>query len=162
MNEPNPVPQTSLFNADTFLNETVTGSHDTKYPVIPAGDYPAISKKVDAREMANTKKPQDGPFTVLDITWGIDDAAVKEATAMDEPTCRQSVFLDLHEGKLDMREKKNIGLGRLRETLGLNDPTVPFSFNNLVGQPAIVRIEQSPNPKDPENPYSNVTKVAQI
>ena len=152
----------SLFNPDTFLEQTVTGSMDTVFPTIPPGEYPAISKSIKAREMPNTKEPEKGPFTVLDIVWAIDDAAAKEATGLDSPTCRQSVFLDLHEGLLDMREKKNISLGRLREALGLNDPEKPFSFNDLVGQPAIVRIEQSPNAKDPENPYSNVTKVAQV
>ena len=152
----------SLFNADTFLEQTVTGAHETKYPVIPAGEYPAISKSIQAREMPNAKEPEKGPYTVLDIVWNIDDAGVKEETGLDSPSCRQSVFLELHEGLIDMRAKKNIPLGRLREALGLNDPDAAFSFNDLVGQPAIVRIEQSPNAKDPENPYSNVTKVAQV
>ena len=152
----------SLFNPDTFLEQTVTGALDPKYPIIPPGEYPAISKSLKAREMPNEKEPAKGPYTVVDIVWAIEDAGVKEATGLDSPTCRQSVFLDLHEGKLDMRPKKNIQLGRLREALGLNDPDKPFSFNDLVGQPAIVRIEQSPNAKDPENPYSNVTKVAQV
>lgn len=152
----------SLFNADTFLDETVTGAHETKYPVIPPSEYPAVSKSINAREMPNKKEPEKGPFTVLDIVWEIDDAGVKEATGLDNPTCRQSVFLDIHEDKLDMRDKKNIPLGRLREALGLNDASRPFSFRDLVGQPAIVRVEQSPNPNDPENPYSNVTKVAQV
>lgn len=152
----------SLFNAETFLNETVTGANDTKYPVIPAGEYPAISKKIDVRQMQNDKDPAK-PFTVLDVVWGIDDATVKEATKLDEPTCRQSVFLDLDEsGKLAMGQAKNVQLGKLREALGLNDPNVPFQWSQLVGQPAIVRVEHSPNPKDPENPYSNVTRVAQM
>ena len=124
----------SLFNADTFLEQTVTGAHETKYPVIPAGEYPAISKSIKAREMPNTKEPEKGPFTVVDLVWGIDDAGVKEETGLDSPTCRQSIFLELHEGLLDMRPKKNIPLGRMREALGLNDPDKPFSFNDLVGK----------------------------
>lgn len=154
----------SLFNPETFLQQQVTGANATKYPVIPAGEYPAISQKLDLRQMESTKEPGK-KFTVLDLTWGIDDAGVKEATKLDNPTCRQSIFLDTvdtPEGpKLDMSETKNVQLGRLREALGLNDPSQPFSFGQLVGQPAIVRIEQSPNPNDPDNPYSNVTKVAQ-
>jgi len=153
----------SLFNPDTFLEQTVTGSMDTKYPVIPAGEYPAISKSIAARKMPNVKKPEQGSFTVVDIVWLIDDAGVKEATKLDEPTCRQSIFLDLDaEGKLDLSATKNVQLGRLREALGLNNPEVVFSFSQLVGQPALVKIEHSPNPTDSENPYSNVTKVAQV
>jgi len=152
----------SLFNPETFLEGAVTGANDTKYPLIPAGEFPAISKSLAAREMPNTKNPIQGPYTVLDIVWGIDDAEVKEATELESPTCRQSVFLDLHEGVLDMRATKNVQLGRLREALGLNDPEKPFSFKDLVGQPALVRVEHTPNAKDPENPYANVTKVAAL
>ena len=103
-----------------------------------------------------------GPFTALDITWEIEDAGVREAMGNNHPQCRQSVFLDLKDGLLDMSEKKNIALGRLRDALGLNDPTRPFTFNDLLSQPAIVKIEHSPNPKDAENPYANVTKVAKL
>lgn len=152
----------SLFNPETFLAQTVTGEMDTKYPVIPAGEYPAISKSLTARKMPN-KDPMKPAFTVLDIVWEIDDAGVKESTKLDHPTCRQSVFLDLDEnGKLIIDTAKNVQLGRLREALGLNKPDVEFSFNMLVGQPALIRIEHSPNPTDAENPYSNVTKVAQV
>lgn len=152
----------SLFDPNTFLEQTVTGAMDTKYPVIPAGEYPAISKSIAARKQP-AKDPTKGSYTVLDVVWGIDDAGVKEATKLENPTCRQSVFLDLDaEGKLDTSETKNVQLGRLREALGLNNPEATFSFSQLVGQPALVRIEHSPNPTDAENPYSNVTKVAQV
>lgn len=150
---------TSLFDPNTFLNQEQTGGFDTKYPVIPAGEYPAISKKLDFRQM-DAKDPTKGKLNVLDIIWGIDDAGVKEATKLPEPTCRQSVFLDLDDdGKLARGTGKNVQLGRLLEALNLNDPNVPFSFSQLVGKPAIVRVEQTPNPNDADNPYSNVTKV---
>lgn len=152
----------ALFDKDTFLSQEVTGANDTKYPTIPPGEYPAVSKSIDSRQFPGTKDPTK-IYTALDITWGIDDAGVKEATGLPEPTCRQSIFLDLNDaGKLDMRETKNAQLGRLREALGLNDPEKAFSFSQLVGQPAIVRIEHSENKNDPDNPYSNVTKVAQV
>lgn len=151
----------SLFNADTFLAQTVTGALDTKYPLIPAGEYAAIVKKIEAREMNNAKDPAK-PFTVLDITYDLDDPALKEELNLDILTCRQSVFLDLHEGQLDMRANKNIQLGRLRESLGLNDPDVAFSFDSLVGQACMVRVEHTPNKNDPESPYANVTKVASL
>ena len=127
----------SLFDPNTFLEQTVTGAMDTKYPVIPAGEYPAISKSIAARKMPNAD-PTKGAYTVLDIVWAIDDAGVKEATKLENPTCRQSVFLDLvyseAEGKevLDTSATKNVQLGRLREALGLNKPDEVFSFSQLV------------------------------
>ena len=36
-------------------------------------------------------------------------------------------------GGLDMSEGKNVALGRLREALGLNDPSQSFSFHQLPG-----------------------------
>lgn len=149
----------SLFDATTFLDQTVTGAMDTKYPLIPSGEWPALAKSLTARKQP-AKDPTKPDYTVLDIVWSIEDAGVKEATKLDNPTCRQSVFLDLDEnGLLDLRPTKNVQLGRLREALGLNKPDVEFSFAQIVGQPSIVKVEHSPNPTDPDNPYSNVTKV---
>ena len=152
----------SVFDPNTFLQETVTGANDTKYPVIPAGEYPALVDKIDVRQMDDKNKPGN-KFTVLDVTWSIEDAHVREATKMEKVTARQSVFLNLDTstGKLDMQKAKNVQLGKLRDALGLNDPDRPFAFSQFVGQPATVRIEHTANPNDPESPYSNVTRVAQ-
>ena len=37
------------------------------------------------------------------------------------------------QGGLDMSAGKNVGLGRLREAVGKNDPDVAFSFHQLPG-----------------------------
>ena len=151
----------AVFDPDTFLNQTVDAALDTKYPTVPAGEYPATISKIEARQMPNQKDPEKGPFTVLDVTWKIDDENAKKETGLDEPTCRQSLFLDMTpEGGLDTAPKKNVQLGRLREALGLNEDGQAFSFNMLVGQAALVRVDHAPSKTDPETVYANVTKVA--
>lgn len=151
-----------MFDPNQFLNDSVTGANDTKYIPVPQGEFPAIIKAVNARQMPSKADP--GKFvTVADVVYEIDDQTVRTATGLDTPTVRQSVFLDLTpEGKLDMSKGKNIGLGKLREALGLNDPNKSFSFADLPGRAAIVQVEHTPNEKSPGDVYANVSKVGKL
>ena len=151
-----------MFDPNQFLSDTVTGANDTKYIPVPQGEFPAIIKSVNARQMPSKADPSK-QVTVADIVYEIDDATVRTTTGLDNPTVRQSVFLDLTpNGKLDMSKGKNIGLGKLREALGLNDPSKPFSFNDLPGRAAIVSVEHTPNEKSPGDVYANVKQVGKL
>ncbi len=150
-----------MFDPNEFLADTVTGANDTKYIPVPQGEYPAIIKSVNARQMAS-KADASKMVTVADVVFEIDDATVRTATGLDTPTVRQSVFLDLTpNGKLDMSKGKNIGLGKLREALGINDPNKPFSFSDLPGRAAIVGVEHTPGKNEGEV-YANVSKVGKL
>jgi hypothetical protein len=150
-----------MFDPNTFLSETVTGANDTKYVPVPQGEYPAIIKEVKARQMDRKDRPGE-KSTVADIVYEIDDANVKQVTGLDNPTVRQSVWLDLTpNGKLDMSKGKNIQLGKLREALGLNDDTKPFSFDQLPGRAAIIAIEHNPGKNEGEV-FANVSKVGKL
>lgn len=150
------------FDPQSFLGEETTEQMDTKFPLIPQGEYPALVKGIDARQQESTKVPGE-VWTILDITYAIDDQAVREETGLPEPTIRQSLFLDLGEdGKLETGTGKNVNLGRLREALGLNQPGQAFNFNMLVGQACTVQVTHNPDKNDPEIVYSNVKKVAAL
>lgn len=148
-----------MLNAETFLNETITGANSTSRIPVPRGEYPAIIDDVAYREM--DRKDQPGVKShIVDVTFAIDDANVREVTGLPKPTVRQSLFLDLTaEGKLDVSKGKNVGLGRLREALGLNDPDKPFSFGHLKGQACYVTVEHNPSNKPDGEIYANVGKV---
>lgn len=151
-----------MFDPNQFLSDTVRGANDTKYIPVPQGEYPAIVKAVNARQMSSKADPSK-MVTVADIIFEIDDQTVRTATGLDNPTVRQSVFLDLTpQGRLDMSKGKNIGLGKLREALGLNDPNRDFSFADLPGRAAIVQVEHTPNEKSPGDVYANVSKVGKL
>ena len=139
------------------VTEGVSGALDTKLPLIPAGEYPAQVTKIEGRNL----ETKNGTRTVVDITWGIDDAGVKAETNLDNPTCRQTLWLDLTDsGKLDTGQAKNVGLGRLREALGMNDGE--FNFDMLLGQMAMVSVIHNPSKDDPETIYANINKVGAI
>lgn len=152
----------SNFDPQSFLQEPVVGGFSTRVNPIPDGDYPAIVTKYDARQM----QASDGSgrlFTTVDVTFEIDDQRAREATGMDKPTSRMTVFLDLtDDGKLDRSKGKNVQLGRLLEGLGLNDESKQFQWPDLVGKPCVVHVEGSPSKKDPRDIFSNVTKVGKL
>lgn len=129
------------FDADSFLNASIQGSNSTKTIPVPIGDYQGVLEKVEPRQWQS----QDGLKTgiSLDVTWLIEDQGVKDFLGRDTVSCRQGIMLDIdpNTGGLDMAPGKNVGLGRLREAVGLNDPSKPFSFHELPGRMAKVSVK---------------------
>lgn len=126
-----------MFDEDAFMSSTSEGEMSTEMIPVPVGEYQAIVKKVATRSGSSEK----GDWAVLDVTWSIDDAGVTEATGMDSPSVRQSIFLDVSEsGGLDLGKGKNVGLGRLREALGQNTGAA-WSPSMLEGNVATVMVE---------------------
>lgn len=122
------------FDPDQFLSGTVAGEMATEFTPIPEGEYNAVIEKVDARATR-------GGGAILDVTWTIDDQAVRDATGLDNPRCRQSVFLDITaSGGIDVGKGKNVQLGRLREAVGQNGPQA-WAPGMLVGNVARVKVE---------------------
>ena len=126
-----------MFDEDAFMSSTSEGEMSTEFTPVPVGEYQAIVKKVGTRSGEGEK----GAWAMLDVTWAIDDAGVTEETGMDNPSVRQSIFLDITEsGGLDMGKGKNIGLGRLREALGQNTGAA-WSPTMLEGNVATVSVD---------------------
>lgn len=131
---------TANFNPADFLNATVEGSNDTVFIPCPAGEYVGMIEKVEARPWVKKDDPTVSGVA-LDIQWNIDDQNAKEVTGRDKVIVRQGIMLDMTDnGGLDMGKGKNIGLGRLREAVGLNDPSQPFAMSMLQGRAAKVRV----------------------
>lgn len=121
------------FDPDTFLSVTVEAELDTQTVPIPDGEYNGIVKEISAR--------QSGEYTILDVTWSIDDATVAEVTGMKNPSVRQSIFLDMSNGNLDVSKGKNVQLGKLREALGQNTAKA-WAPGNMIGCVAVIRTAQ--------------------
>ena len=152
----------SQFDPTQFLDTETTDQMDTTFTPVPVGEYPAMIKSVEARQIPSSKDPSE-LWTILDVTYAIDDHSVRDETGLPEPTIRQSIFLDINEeGKLSTEKGKNINLGRLREAVGLNEPGQVFSFASLAGTVCIIAVKHTPDKNDPENVYANVTKVAEM
>lgn len=148
----------SVFDADSFAQTDYAESNDTELIPIDDGEYVAVAKKKDLR-LVETKQ---GEQVVLDVTWSIDDPAQKEKTGRDNLTVRQGIFLDRTEsGSLDFGKGKNVGLGKLREAIGLNQPGQPFNFTMIEGRPAIIKVT-SRKDKDSDQIFNDVKGVRAV
>ena len=127
------------FDAQSFLDASVSGTNDTKLIPVPIGEYQAFIDSVEPRPWQSKDGTKSG--IALDILWSIEDQDVKSFLGRESVKVKQGVMLDLTDsGKLDMSKGKNIGLGRLREAVGHNEAGRPFSFNMLPGSGAKVSV----------------------
>ena len=148
-----------MFNPDQFLDMQIEGQNDTKIIPVPAGEYTAMIEEVKVRQWQGKADPSKSGLT-LDVQWSIDDASVKELLGRDKVTVKQGIMLDLTDaGGLDMGKGRNIGLGRLREALDLNQPGRPFSFTMLTGR--VARVSVSHRIAD-DNIFAEVKQVARM
>ena len=148
-----------MFNPDQFLDMQIEGQNDTKIIPVPAGEYTAMIEEVKVRQWQGKADPSKSGLT-LDLQWSIDDASVKELLGRDKVTVKQGIMLDLTDaGGLDMGKGRNVGLGRLREALDLNQPGRPFSFTMLTGR--VARVSVSHRIAD-DNIFAEVKQVARI
>lgn len=130
------------FDPTQFLDQTINQSLDSERNKVPEGEYQATIKDVKVEGGVSNKEGSEGKqWARLDVRWVIDDARVKEIVGLPEPSVKQGIMLDLNDaGNLDLSKQKNIGLGRLREALGLNTPGQPFSFRMMEGRMAKVKV----------------------
>lgn len=130
-----------MFDPSQFLDMSIEGANDTKVIPVPAGEFIAISEKIEFRPWTSKKDPSKSGIT-LEIHWLVDDNNVKEMLGRDKVSVRQGIMLDLLDsGGLDMGKGKNVGLGRLREALKMNNPGEPFAFTMIPGRVAKVKID---------------------
>lgn len=148
-----------MFSPEQFLDMQVTESNDTKTVPVPVGEYTAVAEVVKCRTWQKKDDPSVSGLT-LDIRWVVDDEAVKTLLGRDKITVNQGIMLDLTEaGGLDMGKGRNVGLGRLREAIGLNTPGQPFSFTMITGRIAKVSVSHR---IDGENIFAEVKGVAKL
>lgn len=130
----------STFDPQAFLDSSITEANDTKTIPVPQGEYLGVIEKVMPRPWQSKDGTQSG--IAIDVLWLIEDQGVKDFLGRDEVKCKQGIMLDMTaDGKLDTGKGKNIGLGRLREAVGLNTPGQAFSFQQLPGQMAKVLVK---------------------
>jgi hypothetical protein len=147
---------TTPFDPAQFLDMQVTDSNDTKVVPVPVGEYTAFVSDVKTRTWAKGDKSG----VALDVVWDIDNEAVKQLLARDKVTVKQGVMLDMNDtGGLAMGKGMNVGLGRLREALDLNQPGKPFALSMLSGRSAKIVVSHRVNGEDV---YAEVKAVARI
>lgn len=127
----------SNFDPASFLNMEVQVEFDKEFTPIPEGEYPAQISDVKPRTV-NTK---NGERIIVGIMWMITDQSVAEATGIDTPRVKQDIWIDMEDGVLCSGINQNIDLGKLRDTLDQNDPNVAWSFAQLTGGNATIKVK---------------------
>jgi hypothetical protein len=148
------------FDANSFLESSVSGSNDTLLIPVPVGEYMAVISKISPRQWQSKNGATTG--VALDVFWSIEDSQVKSELGRDEVICKQGIMLDTNsQGELDMSKGKNIGLGRLREAVGKNNTGELFSFSMLPGMSARVSVKHRDGQNEGEV-FAEVKGVAKL
>lgn len=122
-----------MIDNSTFANLVTTEAMETFVPQVPAGIHPAYVKEFKLR--------QQKEYWLIDVTWVVTDQASIDATQRQEPTVRQSIFVDFTpDGGLASGTGKNVQLGKLREALNQNQKGKPWSPGMIVGATANVDV----------------------
>lgn len=133
----------NMFDVNTFLETVFDQPSETESIPCPAGEYPALITKVDARVWKGKEDPSKSGV-VMDVVWEILDEGVRETCKKDKVSVRQSIMFnftlnEMGQTVLDMEKaKQDVKFGRLRAAIGLNDGA--FSPSQLLGQTATVKV----------------------
>lgn len=152
----------SGFNVEAFAGGSFEGEGDTRRLQLEEKDYRATVEGPFGDEKATRIFTSDKGAVALVVQWRLDDPEQQAKLNLDRmPMKRQTVWLDLTpNGGLDMGPYKNSELNRLREVFDLNKPGVQWKFSDFIGRTAVVKLKNSKNPEDPNNPYQNITAVS--
>ena len=144
----------SVFDPETFLHTEIESAMDVTYTPVDEGEYEAYIEDVEAAAIKNQP--------VLNIIYALTEERVKDATELDHPTVKQTLWLDMDENfNLLFGKQKNIKLGRVRTAAGQNVDGRPWSASQLIGVgPLIIGVGHRYNRETGEGPYPYVTRVA--
>lgn len=150
------------FDPNQFLDMQFTDANDTVLRPVPVNEYVAVCDKCELRPWTSKDDPTKSGLA-LDLQWEIDDAALQEELGR-KPKVKQGIMLDMTaDGTgFDMGKGRNVGLGRLREALGLNTPGQPFSFSMMPGKVAKISVTHRVDKNNPEVIYAEVKAVTAL
>jgi len=146
------------FDPTSFMDASFEGQLDTKLVPVPIGEWAAVIEDPKMTEW----KSKDGEKSgwKLSMMLKIEAPEVAAITKRDINRVRHDIMLDITEnGTLDMGPGKNIGLGQLREALGMNKPGEKFSFRSFDGKMLKTRVGHR---TDGENTYAESKAVTAL
>lgn len=148
------------FDTQQFLHQTIDQSNSTEMVPVPEGEYLAMADKVEVIQWNSKDGSKSG--LKLQLIWDLQDENVKALLERQKVTARQDIMLDLTDDGtgLDLGKGKNVGLGRLRAAIDMNENGQPFSFAQIQGHLAKVSVKQRFDDNDPTKIYSEVRAVA--
>lgn len=148
---------TSMFDPESFMNQTVEGGFETRTTPAPEGEHLAVIDDWGAKAPVRVAKTS----VVFDIPWKILDGELAKSMGLKGNfVVRQGVFLDIDDnGRLEKGPNKNVALGKVREAVGQNN-VEHWSMQMLKNAgPAKIRIKHRLDDKDPTIVYADVQMV---
>lgn len=120
--------QTSSFDPDTFMQQTVDAPMETEYKLVPAGEYQNVfiddfdSKAFKLIEGTSNKTNKDYSFLKFSIPFKIsNDPRAMQETGRDTAIVYKELNVDRDDaGNIAFGPNKNVELGRIREAAGQN------------------------------------------
>lgn len=148
--------ETSNFDADAFMQQTVDGPLETEFKMVPAGEYQNVfindfdSKALQLVEGDSAKTGKAYSFLKLDLPFKItSDPKVMAETGRDEAIVYKQINLDRDDnGGIARGVNKNIELGRIYEAAGLNTGNTSLSQLRGAGPFVITVVHESGKRKD--------------
>lgn len=158
------------FDVSKFVNATYSASTSTKFPVPDEGDYViqlgAFDEKTWLRvnSFKDKNTGEDREMVSLEIPVEILDDGQRQKLGISKVTSRYKCILDLDaNGDLDFSEGKNVRLGRLRDVLGQNDPSQPWSIQMLANKgPLMGHVAITTDKNDADKKYSEISRVTKM
>ncbi len=155
------------FDPNAFLEMPVDEAL-VKRPPIAAGDYVATIKEVTAETWQSKDKydPATGALksgikynVVLTLSVPPDEAA---RVGLREPVMdmKDSIMLELDNGKISTAPGKNGALRRYRDACDMNKPGVPFKAAAMAGQTIRVKISHREYPIGSGDYFEQIDGVA--
>lgn len=148
------------FDADAFQNAVITEANSTSLVPWPPATYIGTIKKVEVKAGTVKKEgPNFGkPWAGVSVTVEVDRTAIPEGAS---PNANGMVMLDLTEsGGIDTAKGRNVGLGRLREAAGCNQPGQAFQLGMLEGRLVKISTGLRSDQNDPTIQYTEIKAFA--
>lgn len=163
---------TSDFNADEFMQQTVDGPMSTEYLLCPEGSFQAMLgdfdssafEKFDFVYSKGPRKGEPGSMTKFSCPFNILDPTVKTAMARDTVTVYQQLIIGRRpDGSINTDKGENVPLGQLREAIGQNSGPLNFPAMRNTG-PVVVQVKHTTFKRSDgsEGKRAEVTRVAAV
>ena len=162
----------SDFDVQQFIDDVQQEQLESKFVPIPVGDYDAYVKpgSVEVAVISFKEGSENGVDIVLQdgtvvhggkkfkCKWVINDPALAEQLGLAELVVKQEFLLDLTPtGAIAHGTNRNTRLGKILEAGGI---LPPWSFRQVEGVHARIRVKHRADQSDPEIKYPEVSSVA--
>lgn len=148
------------------FSQPITGAMSTEYEIVPEGDFTLMVGDYDEATWFRSQTFTNDDGTTRDavsvsIPMEILDDNVRAKMGRERVFSRYQFFLDMDaEGNIDFTQGKNVKLGRLRQVLDQNDPSLAWSFPLLAGKgPFKGHNKVTSSKKNPEQKFAEISRV---